>query len=66
LTSTSTATPPCGRTPKGYGLETAALLPFNAFYLDSGADPADPLVSPIKREDLGGLAGTGPRTVLTV
>lgn len=40
---------------KGYGLETAGLLPFNAFYLDSGADPADPLVSPIKREDLSGL-----------
>jgi len=40
---------------KGYGLETAGLKPFNAFYLDSGADPADPLVSPIKREDLSGL-----------
>jgi acetyl esterase/lipase len=40
---------------KGYGLETAALLPFNAFYIDSGADPADPLVSPIKRKDLSGL-----------
>lgn len=40
---------------KGYGLETAALLPFNAFYIDSGADPADPLVSPIKRADLTGL-----------
>ncbi|MFF0114199.1 alpha/beta hydrolase [Streptomyces prasinus] len=39
----------------GYGLETAGLKPFNAFYLDSGADPADPLVSPIKRADLGGL-----------
>jgi acetyl esterase len=39
----------------GYGLETAGLRPFNAFYLDSGADPADPLVSPIKREDLTGL-----------
>ncbi|GAA4981711.1 acetyl esterase [Nonomuraea thailandensis] len=39
----------------GYGLETAALKPFNAFYLDSGADPADPLVSPIKRADLTGL-----------
>ncbi|MEP9381997.1 alpha/beta hydrolase [Nocardioides sp. KR10-350] len=39
----------------GYGLETAGLKPFNAFYLDSGADPADPLVSPIKREDLSGL-----------
>ena len=40
---------------EGYGLETAGLKPFNAFYLDSGADPADPLVSPIKREDLTGL-----------
>jgi acetyl esterase len=39
----------------GYGLETAGLKPFNAFYLDSGADPADPLVSPIKRADLAGL-----------
>lgn len=39
----------------GYGLETAALKPFNAFYLDSGADPADPLVSPIERDDLSGL-----------
>ncbi len=26
----------------GYGLETAGLKPFNAFYLDSGADPSDP------------------------
>ena len=40
---------------EGYGLETAGLKPFNAFYLDSGADPADPLVSPIKRNDLSGL-----------
>ena len=39
----------------GYGLETAGLLPHNQFYLDSGADPADPLVSPIKRDDLTGL-----------
>ncbi|MFI9601207.1 alpha/beta hydrolase [Streptomyces sp. NPDC052043] len=39
----------------GYGLETAGLKPFNAFYLDSGADPADPLVSPIRRTDLTGL-----------
>jgi acetyl esterase len=39
----------------GYGLETAGLKPFNAFYLDSGADPFDPLVSPIKRHDLSGL-----------
>ena len=40
---------------EGYGLETAGLKPFNAFYLDSGADPADPLVSPIKRKCLAGL-----------
>lgn len=39
----------------GYGLETAGLKPFNAFYIGSGADPADPRVSPIKREDLTGL-----------
>ncbi len=39
----------------GYGLETAGLKPFNAFYIDSGADPADPRVSPIKRKDLKGL-----------
>jgi acetyl esterase len=39
----------------GYGLETAGLKPFNAFYLGSGADPADPLVSPIRRTVLGGL-----------
>lgn len=40
---------------EGYGLETAGLLPFNSFYLDSGADPADPLVSPVRRADLSGL-----------
>ncbi|HZK06411.1 MAG TPA: alpha/beta hydrolase [Actinomycetaceae bacterium] len=39
----------------GYGLETAGLKPFNAFYVGSGADPDDPLVSPIKRENLSGL-----------
>jgi acetyl esterase len=39
----------------GNGLETAALKPFNAFYLNSGADPADPLASPIKRNNLSGL-----------
>lgn len=39
----------------GYGLETAGLAPFNSHYLASGADPADPLVSPIKRADLTGL-----------
>jgi acetyl esterase len=38
----------------GFGLETAGLAPFNAFYL-SEADPADPRVSPIKRVDLSGL-----------
>ena len=43
----------------GYGLETAGLKPFNAFYLESGADPADPLVSPIKRDGpVGPAAGT--------
>lgn len=40
---------------EGYGLETAGLKPFNAFYLESGADADDPLVSPIEREDLTGL-----------
>ncbi|MFD9664466.1 alpha/beta hydrolase [Rhodococcus sp. NPDC059968] len=40
---------------EGYGVETAGLKAFNAFYFDSGADPADPLVSPIKRGDLTGL-----------
>lgn len=40
---------------EGYGLETASLGPFNAFYLENGADPADPLVSPIKRANLAGL-----------
>jgi len=40
---------------EGYGLETAALKPFNTFYIGSGADPADPPVSPIKRADLTGL-----------
>lgn len=39
----------------GYGLETDALKQFNALYIDSGAHPGDPLVSPIKREDLTGL-----------
>jgi acetyl esterase len=39
----------------GNGLETAMLKPFNAFYTNSGADPANPLVSPIKRKDLSGL-----------
>jgi acetyl esterase len=39
----------------GYGLETVALGPHNAFYVASGADAADPRVSPIKRADLAGL-----------
>ncbi len=39
----------------GKGLETVALKPHNSFYVNSGANPADPLVSPIKREDLSGL-----------
>ncbi|MFB7949737.1 alpha/beta hydrolase [Kitasatospora phosalacinea] len=39
----------------GYGLETAGLKPFNAFFLDGGADPADPEVSPLRRADLTGL-----------
>lgn len=39
----------------GYGLETAMLKPFNAFYIGSGANPADPRASPIKRADLRGL-----------
>jgi acetyl esterase len=47
---------------EGYGLETAGLKPFNAFYLDSGADPDDPLVSPVKRADLTGLP---PALILT-
>ncbi|GAB2809293.1 hypothetical protein GCM10022221_03310 [Actinocorallia aurea] len=42
----------------GHGLETAGLKPFNAFYTGSGADPADPRVSPIKRADLSGLPKT--------
>jgi acetyl esterase len=40
---------------EGFGLETKTLKPFNAFYRESGADPADPLVSPINRADLTGL-----------
>ena len=46
----------------GNGLETAGLKPFNAFYINSGADPADPLVSPIKRKSLQGLA---PALIIT-
>lgn len=40
---------------RGYGLETVGLRPWNSFYIDGGADPADPLVSPMKRENLAGL-----------
>ncbi|MFD6859876.1 alpha/beta hydrolase [Rhodococcus sp. NPDC060090] len=40
---------------EGYGVETAGLKGFNSFYTDSGADPADPRVSPLKRTDLTGL-----------
>lgn len=40
---------------EGYGVETAGLKGFNSFYFESGADAANPLVSPIKREDLSGL-----------
>ncbi|WP_026821138.1 alpha/beta hydrolase [Arthrobacter castelli] len=47
---------------EGYGLETAGLAPFNAHYFASGADPADPRVSPIKREDFSGLP---PALILT-
>jgi acetyl esterase len=47
---------------EGYGLETAGLRPNNSFYVESGADPADPLVSPIKRRDLTGLP---PALVIT-
>lgn len=46
----------------GYGLETAGLKPFNAFYIDSGANADDPRVSPIKRDDLSGLP---PALVIT-
>ena len=46
----------------GYGLETAGLKPFNAFYIESGADPADPFVSPIKQES---LAGQPPALIVT-
>lgn len=39
----------------GKGLETIALKPHNSFYISSGADPSDPLVSPIKRNELTGM-----------
>ncbi|MFC2947609.1 alpha/beta hydrolase [Virgibacillus sediminis] len=47
---------------KGYGLETDALPEFNSFYLSGGADPNDPLVSPIKEENLKNLP---PALVIT-
>lgn len=40
---------------KGYGVESDALPEFNSFYLSGGADPTDPLVSPIKEESLENL-----------
>lgn len=40
---------------QGYGLETTELAAATSFYVANGADPADPLVSPIKRKDLRGL-----------
>lgn len=46
----------------GYGLETAMPCPFNAFSLASGADPADPRVSPMRRASLAGLP---PALILT-
>lgn len=46
----------------GYGMETAGIAPFNQFYFDSGADPLDPRVSPMKRTDLSGLP---PALILT-
>lgn len=54
--------PSLGTEGVGYGLETALLKPFNAFYVESGADPDDPRVSPIKRADLTGQA---PALVIT-
>ncbi|MDH6239909.1 alpha/beta hydrolase [Aurantimicrobium minutum] len=40
---------------EGKGLETITLKPFNSYYINSGANPANPLVSPIKRGSLAGL-----------
>ncbi|MBM4763551.1 alpha/beta hydrolase [Bacillus sp. B15-48] len=37
---------------KGYGVESDQLAEFCSFYLSGGADPNDPLVSPIKKENL--------------
>lgn len=47
---------------EGYGLETAGLAPFNSHYFASGADPADPAVSPIKR---GNFSDLPPALILT-
>lgn len=40
---------------KGYFVEYESMLAFNAFYIEGGANPADPRVSPFKRESLAGL-----------
>lgn len=40
---------------KGYIIETDTLPEFNSFYLSGGADPNDPLVSPIKAENFENL-----------
>lgn len=40
---------------KGYGVESDQLAEFCSFYLSGGADPNDPLVSPIKEENLKNL-----------
>lgn len=39
----------------GYFVETPVLPEFNSFYLNSGADPKDPMVSPIREENLENL-----------
>lgn len=39
----------------GKGLETITLKPFNSYYINSGANPDDPRVSPIKRASFAGL-----------
>ena len=40
---------------KGYGVESDQLAEFCSFYLSGGADPNNPLVSPIKKENLENL-----------
>ncbi len=42
----------------GCGLDYDELVELTSFYRDSGADPADPLASPIKRTDFSGLPDT--------